>query len=404
MLTIWRLAPKEIKALYITYLFINLGFYALIPYLTLYLTGSFVWSMTLAGILLGVRQFSQQGVTFLGGIAADRLGCKPTMILGLVIRSVGFASFAICSETWHFFISAILSGLGGALFEPSYQAAFVKLAPKEHRKPLFSFKNMIVNLAMIASTFMGSLLISIDFVYLSLVTGSIYLFMAVFIYFILPKLEAETERHSIVKDIGIIVKDGPFVFYTVVLIGYYYLYMQLYLTIPKKAVQITGQEISVAYIYGTLSVAVIFGQLPVIRFLERFPNRFPLIGLGSLIMGIGLFGFGLSSGLVMLCVSAVFFALGTMIAAPLLLDVIPLFAKSRLLASYYGFNGYSLAIGGALSTSAGGWFYDKGEQLGMPLLPWLTCLLISGAVAVCLYFFKDVRMTDSLETGGNAGN
>ncbi|WP_010272560.1 MFS transporter [Paenibacillus senegalensis] len=395
MLTIWRLAPREIKVLYTAYLFINLGFYAFIPYLTLYLTGSFAWSMALAGVLLGVRQFSQQGVTFIGGIVADRLGCKPALILGLLVRSIGFASFAFCSETWHFFISAILSGLGGALFEPSYQAAFVKLAPQEYRKPLFSFKNLIVNVAMIASTFLGSLLISIDFVYLSLITGSIYLAIAFAIYLLLPNLQVETSQHSVLQDMGKILRDGPFVFYTVVLIGYFYLYMQLYLTIPIKAQALTGQEISVAYVYATLAVTVIIGQLPMIRYLERFPNRFPLIGAGAVFMGIGLLGFGLSGNLLMLCASAVLFALGTMIAAPLQLDVIPSFADSRLLASYYGFNGYSLAVGGALSTSAGGWFYDLGERLGLPLLPWLICLAVSLIVAVCLYFFKDARADTS---------
>lgn len=116
-----------------------MGFYALIPYLALYLSENLMWSMALTGILLGVRQFSQQGFAFLGGILADRWGCKQTLILGLIVRSAGFAFFAFCQEIWHFFIAAVLSGFGGALFDPSLQGAFAKLVPEAHRKQLFSF-------------------------------------------------------------------------------------------------------------------------------------------------------------------------------------------------------------------------------------------------------------------------
>jgi len=81
----------------------NMGFYALIPYLSLYLTDSFAWTMALAGFLLGVRQLSQQGLTFLGGLIADRIGLKRTLVSGVLIRGIGFFSFGFCTEVWQFF-------------------------------------------------------------------------------------------------------------------------------------------------------------------------------------------------------------------------------------------------------------------------------------------------------------
>lgn len=93
-------------------------------------------------------------------------------------------------------------------------------------------------------------------------------------------------------------------------------------------------------------------------------------------MGCGLMLIVLSEGLTLIIIASAVFAFGTMIAAPLLMDVVHYFATPRLLASYYGFNGYSLGIGGALSTSLGGWFYDKGSEQGFPLLPWLICAIV----------------------------
>jgi len=397
LLTVWRLSPREIKILYIAILSVNMGFFALIPYLALYLSGNLMWTMALTGILLGVRQFSQQGFTFMGGILADRWGCKQTLILGLVVRSVGFTYFAFCQEVWHFFVAAVISGFGGALFEPSLQAAFAKLAPEAHRKQLFSFKNMVSNIGIIGATFVGSLLISIDFYYLSICAGLLYGMLALYIYYHLSVPDIEVAKQTIMQDIGKILQDLPFIFYTFILMGYFYLFMQLYLTVPRLAVNITGDNTSIAYIYATVSISVICFQLYVSKFMEKVPHRFIMIGVGTLAMGIGLFLMGNASSIYTLCLSAIVFATGTMIAAPVIMDVIPLFAPPRLLASYYGFNGYSMGVGGALSTSLGGWFYDKGEQMGMPLLPWIVCLIVSFMVMVCMYILtKGLSKSGSL--------
>jgi DHA1 family multidrug resistance protein-like MFS transporter len=116
-----------------------------------------------------------------------------------------------------------------------------------------------------------------------------------------------------------------------------------------------------------------------------------LIGLGTLVMGIGLFAFTFAYNLILLLAGSVVFAFGTMIAGPLLMDVVPMFAPPRQIASYYGFNGYSLAIGGALSTIVGGWFYDLGVHLGWPGLPWIVCLVVALTASWRLYRLKDNR-------------
>ncbi|MEF3303296.1 MFS transporter [Paenibacillus sp. GYB003] len=387
----WKVAPGGLKVMFACSFFMNLGFYALIPYLTLHLTGDFLWSMALTGVLLGVRQFSQQGLTFVGGIVADRLGCKETLVFGVWVRAVGFLSFAFCGEVWQFFAAAIVSGLGGALFEPSYQAAFARLTPAEHRNMLFSFKNIVANFGMVFSTIVGSVLSSFEFFYLSIASGLIYVGIGVLIAWKLPKLEVEFSRESVLDDVRAILRDKPFVVYTFILIGYYYLFMQLFLTLPQLAESVAGTKSGVAYVYGAISLSVVCFQLPLSGKLRKYENRFMLIGVGTLVMGLGLFSFAFASNLIALLAGSIVFAFGTMIAGPLLMDVVPMFAPPRQIASYYGFNGYSLAVGGALSTSAGGWLYDLGADRGWTLLPWLVCLAVSAAAAIGLYLMKDNR-------------
>lgn len=400
---VWQVSPVGVRVLFVSSFLMNLGFYALIPYLTLYLTGSFTWSMAMAGILLGVRQFSQQGFSFLGGALADRIGCKEAMIFGVFVRAVGFLAFAFCTEVWQFIVAAILSGLGGALFEPAFLAAFARLIPDKGRKEIFSFRSVVINTGMVVSTLVGSILASIQFFYLSVVSATLFVLVAVLIWITLPKIEAEYNGKSWLGDIRDIISNRPFVAYTVILIGYYYLYMQLFLTIPRQMKEVTGDTSGVAIIYATISLAIIFLQLKVTHWLRRVSAQFIMIGAGALMMGLSLFLLGFVTSLGTIIAVGLLFALGNMVAAPVMYDVVTLFAPPNRLGSYYGFNSFSLAVGGSLSTSLGGWLYDIGMASGFMLLPWLVCLCIGLSVFFGMYKLEISRQPRYVRTKAHEG-
>ena len=87
-------------------------------------------------------------------------------------------------------------------------------------------------------------------------------------------------------------------------------------------------------------------------------------------MAVSHFSLSQSSTPLHLALCAFLLAFGTMISSPVTYELVPYFAEGRWLGAYYGFNGYALAIGGALSATLGGWTYDLGHQWGVPLLPW----------------------------------
>lgn len=382
---IWRETPFSVKLLLTTSFLMNLGFYALIPYLTLYLTGSIGWTLAMAGFVLSVRQFSQQGFAFLGGVMADVFGYKGAMVLGMGIRAVGFAMFAFCTETWQFFVAAILSGLGGALFDPAGSAAFAVLTPDSIRKEVFAFRNVLMNIAVVGSQIVGTALSAVDFTYLSLFAGGMFAINAILSFLLLPPIAATNTRHSVWESMSIVLKDRRFVRFTIILMGYYYLNMQVFLTIPMLVEDVTHNKAYVGIVLSALSLFVILFQMKVTQWLEGYQQRLTLIGIGTLVMSMGLFLFTFADSLWMLLVDVFLYALGTMIAVPNLVDVVPRFAPKELVGAYYGFNGYSIAIGGSLGQVAGGWVYDIGFRLQTPWLPWTICLVVGLVVAWMLY-------------------
>lgn len=382
---IWRETPFSVKLLLSTSFMMNLGFYALIPYLTLYLTGSIGWTLAMAGLVLSVRQFSQQGFAFLGGVMADAFGYKGAMVLGMGVRAIGFAMFAFCTETWHFFIAAILSGLGGALFDPAGSAAFAVLTPDSIRKEVFAFRNVMSNIAVVGSQIVGTALSAVDFTYLSLFAGGVFALNAVIAFLFLSPIAATNTRHSVWESMSIVLKDRLFVRFTLILMGYYYLNMQVFLTIPLLVEHVTHNKAYVGIVLSALSLFVILFQMKVTHWLEGYQQRLTLIGIGTLVMSMGLFLFTFADSLWMLLVDVFLYALGTMIAVPNLVDVVPRFAPKELVGAYYGFNGYSIAIGGSLGQVAGGWVYDVGLKLQAAWLPWTLCLVVGLLVAWMLY-------------------
>jgi DHA1 family multidrug resistance protein-like MFS transporter len=382
---IWRETPFSVKLLLTTSFMMNLGFYALIPYLTLHLTGSIGWTVAMAGLVLSVRQFSQQGFAFLGGVVADAFGYKGTMVLGMLVRAVGFAMFAFCTETWHFFLAAVFSGLGGSLFDPAGSAAFAVLTPDAIRKEVFAFRNVLTNIGVVGSQLVGTALATVDFAYLSLFAGGIFALSAILAFFLLPPIQATNTRHRMVESMSHVLKDRQFVRYTVILMGYYYLYMQIFLTIPQLVEDVMDSKAYVGIVLSTISVSVILLQMRVTQWLQGYTQRLTLIGIGALVMSVGLFLLAFADTLWLLILDAFLFSLGTMITVPNLVDMVPRFAPKEHVGAYYGFNGYSLAVGGSFGQFLGGWVYDTAVRLHAAWLPWTLCLAVGMLVAWKLY-------------------
>jgi len=204
-------------------------------------------------------------------------------------------------------------------------------------------------------------------------------------FLFLPPIAATNTRHSVWESMSIVLKDKRFVRFTLILMGYYYLNMQVFLTIPLLVEHVTHNKAYVGIVLSALSLFVILFQMKVTHWLEGYQQRLTLIGIGTLVMSMGLFLFTFADSLWMLLVDVFLYALGTMIAVPNLVDVVPRFAPKELVGAYYGFNGYSIAIGGSLGQVAGGWVYDVGLKLQATWLPWTLCLVVGLLVAWMLY-------------------
>lgn len=104
----------------------NIGFYAVVPFLALFLRDDMLLSGGLIGLILGLRTFSQQGMFIIGGTLADRYGAKAIILAGCVVRVAGYLLLACATSLWPIILGACLTGVGGALFSPSIEALLAR--------------------------------------------------------------------------------------------------------------------------------------------------------------------------------------------------------------------------------------------------------------------------------------
>ncbi|MGV7750457.1 MFS transporter, partial [Mycobacterium kansasii] len=89
--------------------------YMLMPYLAGYLAGPVGLAGWAIGLVLGIRNFSQQGMFLIGGTLADRLGFKPLIVAGCLLRTIGFVLLATVESLPALLIASVATGFAGAL-------------------------------------------------------------------------------------------------------------------------------------------------------------------------------------------------------------------------------------------------------------------------------------------------
>ncbi len=70
------------------------GFFLVVPLISVHYVDQLGWAAASIGLVLAIRQFTQQGVTALSGVLADRLGARGLIAAGMLVRSIGFATMA----------------------------------------------------------------------------------------------------------------------------------------------------------------------------------------------------------------------------------------------------------------------------------------------------------------------
>lgn len=371
-------------------LFIVLGFYVVFPLVSTHFVSSVGWSALFVGFALGFRQFVQQGFGLLGGAIADRFGAKPMIIIGMLLRSIGFISMALAVEPWILIVSCLLSALGGLLFDPPRMGLAIKFTRPQERGRFISLLMIQDNAGAVIGALIGGFLIDYDFQLVCWIGALIFFLCAVFNTFYLPAYHIASGKAPIISGIKTVMKDKKFSAYVWSLTGYYILWVQVMLMLPLTVTKISGSASYVKWMYAIQACISLTLLYPLARWSEKRFRLDQRLKFGLLLMTLGFIAIAFVSELSLLFLLIALFYLGAIIAEPARETLSTMLANPRAKGSYMGFSRLGLAVGGFIGYTGAGWLYDIALQIDFPRLPWYILTSIGIITLLYLhYLFKD---------------
>lgn len=376
-----RRFPLAVQLLLVNQLGVNTGFYLLIPYLATHLGQNLGLSAAVVGVVLGVRNLSQQGLFIIGGSAADRLGARGVIIAGCALRTVGFALFALGDSLPVLLAASVLSGFAGALFNPAVRA-YVAQESGERKAEAFALFNVFATAGALIGPLLGSALLLVDFRTSALTAAGIFALLTVAQAMVLPAREVPPSKGTVLGDWREVLGQRAFLAFALAMVGMFTLENQLYLLLPAGARDATGWDGAAGLVFVVGTLANLALQLRITTALKSRGDRGRWIAVGLGVMALSFIPpavvAGMSGGPVALRVLPVLAGtlllyLGVMVAQPFVMDLIPRFGRPELTGTYFGIFYVVSGIAAAVGNAVVGWAMDTGERGGTDWLPWVCC-------------------------------
>lgn len=353
--------PPAVRVLLVNQFGVNTGFYLLVPYLAVHMTGDLGLSAALTGVVLGARNLSQQGLFLIGGSAADRLGARNVIIAGCGLRAAGFGLFAFGDTLPVLLGAAVLSGVAGALFNPAVRAYIAVEAPD--RAEAFALFNVFAQAGALCGPLLGALLLAVDFRAAAVAAAAVFAVLTAVQALVLPARAVAPAATTVLGDWRACLADRRFLAFTLALSGMFALQNQLYLVLPLAAREATGTAGSTALLFLVGTVTTLLVQVRLTRYFARSASRYRSIALGLAVMGTGFLAPALLPGLPAVLAAVVCLELGVMIAQPFVYELIGVFGGERRSGTYFGMFYLVSGVVAAVSTALIGWAGAGGAVL-----------------------------------------
>ncbi|MEK4510997.1 MDR family MFS transporter [Paenibacillus sp. FSL K6-2524] len=347
----------------------NMLFWMYFPFMTLFFSDAF--GKTIASMLMTVIPLVGIIGGLFGGYLSDKVGRRPTMLLGAFMQSAMFALFALSSSQWIEYIAYIGVGLGGSIYTPASSAMVADITPEKDRRMVFA---TFVTGKNIGAVF-GPLLGSIFFIHhrtellwtCTLVTLIYSLVILWKIRETLPmKAILPQESYTMSKvfkeqwhNYGLILRDKVFAIYILagILVTVAFMQLDMYLAtyvkeyVPAQTLfalknwsfSLINSEIF-GWMLGLNGLMFVLLVIPVTKWFEHWSDRNVFI-LSSVLFGLGMFLIGLTTNIWLLFIFTFIFTIGELSRSPVTQSFVSDYAPEHARGQYMGASNLQYSIG-----------------------------------------------------------
>lgn len=378
-------------------LLMNFGFSMLIPLLAIHFTGSLGFTAASIGLVLALRQFSQQGLDLVGGVFGDRFGARSAITIGCFIRAAGFFGIGISRTLPSLILFAVLSGIGGAFFDACGTAALADLVAPHNHQRVYAASATLGNVGTTVGPLLGVALLGVSFVMVGAISAGCFVFVGLLTLVFLPASAlratpacapkpddvAAASRPAAHGSVMMLLRDRTFVLLTALLAGYWFLWAQMNISVPLVAARMGGPRLAALAFAANAGPAILL-QYPTARYIgDRWSPRL-ILTVSVALCGAGMALAFISPLVPVFFLGVVLFALARMVIGPTINAVTAELAPAGRLGAYFGFGALAVAIGAGFGQYAGGVLYDAASALHQPAVLWATLAAVGIGSAIGL--------------------
>ncbi|MGD3107093.1 MDR family MFS transporter [Streptomyces sp. YGL11-2] len=391
----WRGFPAAYWWVWVGSLINHAGSFV-IPFFAYYLTGQHHFSPLQVGFVATLYGAGGVVSTVVAGVAADRLGRRPTLLVSQLVAAAAMLGLGFAEETSLISVLAFVLGFASYAAGPVFSAIIADVVPTQDRKRAYAIHYWAVNLGFAIAPVLAGVMAEHGYVWLFTGDAITTLVCAVLIAWRVPEHRRVQEsgesadETSADQGLGSVLKDRVFVGLLFIVVGVVAVFAQFQVTQP-----IAMRDIGLSpLVYGLVSAVngalVVVIQPPVTRVIERYDDS-RLLAAGALLLGVGMGLSAFAHSAALFAVSIAVWTVGEAIAMPTGNAIASKLAPDHLQGRYQGLYGMAYALAVVVGPLGGGWMF--GHYGGVPV--WTGCVLVGTACAIgALAIGRGVRRRD----------
>ena len=261
-----------------------------IPFMTIYCTQSLGFSITQAGLIMGLFGLGAIAGAYLGGRITDRLGFYPMQVASLLLGGTMFIVVGYLHTFSSLATGAFILSVCNESFRPANATAIAFYSKPENRTRSYSLNRLAINLGWAVGGALGGFLASVNYHLLFWVDGCTNIVAALLLLKLLPYVKSGTkhaiEKHKVTERSAY--RDKFYVSFIVLTVLYATCFFQLFTILPvfyKTQWQLSEQYIGM--LMALNGIIIVFIEMVLVFSLEGRRPLTSFIRVGIFLVGAG---------------------------------------------------------------------------------------------------------------------
>lgn len=322
---------------------------------------------------------------FTGGFA-DRYGYKPTIVVAILLKIVGYLMMATFLDYWGFLAGCLTLAAGTAIFKPGVQGILATVMPKKNASVGWGIFYQLVNVGGFLGPWLAGILRLMDWQW-------VFYSCAIIVslnFVMLLTFEEPTKRAGAIKDarspflvliqsVGGLFKPR-LISFILLFSGFWFMFNQIFDILPNflddwvdsavlwhafsgfsetaAGYAAENRPFNQEWIINLNPLLIIVAMIP-IAWLTNYTTPLRSILGGIAIASIGTLLIGASTSIWIVIAAILVFSVGEMASSPKKMEYLASLAKPGEQGLYMGYANVPLAIGWGLGSLFGGYFYEN---------------------------------------------